>query len=105
MLKNHLSGVAFFKVTNIPNTSDRTCPCGTWISHWENFSGTEGEMCSAVGCVERNVLGAHVRKVGAEDRNEYIIPFCDSHNKRNDEILVRNATVFISANKNLTCET
>ena len=35
------------KVKNLNGTSQRTCKCGSWLKHWEKFSGRSAELVSA----------------------------------------------------------
>ncbi len=91
------------KVKNINGTSDNVCKCGSWIKHWENFSGKTRSYCSAYGCTKKNDLfGAHVQKT-TSDMNWYIIPLCQDHNSAKGELEVSDSTIFVSANKSETC--
>lgn len=94
------------KVKNINGTSTATtpCKCGTWIKHWETFSGKYAICCSEVNCTTtRNLVGAHVQKT-TPDMSWYIIPLCDSHNKTKGELEISSSVVFVSANKSESCE-
>ncbi len=91
------------RVKNIPNTKDRTCHCDSWLSHWELFSEELADKCVAFGCSKDAALGAHVKKIG-KDNKEYIIPFCDRHNQLEDEeISLVKDVKFVSANIDQTC--
>ena len=39
------------RVKNIKGTSDNTCICGSWLTHWENFSNSHlRNCCSEKSC-------------------------------------------------------
>jgi hypothetical protein len=68
------------KIRNINGTSDNPkCPCGTWLKHWEKYTGIEFPACAEASCRENAEVGAHVQKLGS-DRSWYIIPLCKAHN-------------------------
>lgn len=91
-------------VKNINGTSDNNCKCGSWLKHWEKFSGETALYCSEYSCLTKtNLVGAHVQKTTA-DMSWYIIPFCSLHNQSKGELSVSDSTIFIPANKNETCE-
>lgn len=90
------------KVTNINGTSDNDCICGSWIQHWENFSGKSPFFCSEKSCTETKLVGAHVQKMTSDDW--FIIPLCKKHNNSKEDLEVVDSTVFVSANRSKTCE-
>lgn len=88
---------------NKNGTAERKCKCGSWKQHWLNFSGEKWpEKCSVWGCNNTATLGAHVYSV-ASSTAEYIIPACDSCNKRSDEFQLSSFTKKVSANQSKTC--
>jgi hypothetical protein len=91
------------KVKNLNGTSDKSCICGNWISHWVNYAQHNGVlMCSVIDCISNDdVVGAHVKKMNT-DLKHYIIPLCQSHNKSNSILEVGNVR-FVSANTSETC--
>ena len=90
------------KVKNINGTTDNTCKCGSWLKHWEKFSGKTPNYCSEKNCTQKDLVGAHVQKT-TSDMNWYIIPLCKAHNATMGELEIVDSTVFVSANKNETC--
>lgn len=93
------------KVKNINGTSNNTCKCGSWLKHWEKFSGQTAGLCSEVSCRNSASLGAHVQKSDSSDNKWYIIPLCSSHNAmKYQEISIMDSTILVSANKSETCE-
>lgn len=95
------------KLRNIKGTSENDCSCGSWIAHWEKFSGEKApSTCPAIGCKNTGTEGAHVRKGGGStDQDWYIYPLCRSHNKKTDqELEVSDAYQLVSANKAKTCD-
>lgn len=74
------------KVKNIVGTSDKKCKCGDWLKHWENKSSKPlPPSCREITCSEKELVGAHVKKVNSTDNNHYIVPLCQSHNKSDKE--------------------
>lgn len=94
------------KIRNINGTSQTRCSCGSWLKHWENFSGqTRPLYCPAEGCLRTDLEGAHVQKGGrSTDQKWYIYPLCKEHNKYKGELEVSDAFRLVSANKSETCE-
>ena len=93
------------KVKNINGTSTRTCKCGSWLQHWENFSGQSlPRYCPEVGCIEKPAVGAHVQKDSATDRSWYIVPLCKTHNaKTRESLYISDSIELVSANVSETC--
>lgn len=89
-------------VKNINGTSDNICKCGSWLKHWEIFSGRKAVYCAENTCTKTVLLGAHVQKAGSSDDKWYIVPLCSMHNTSTSEIEVN--TILVSANRNETCE-
>ena len=93
------------KVLNVKGSGERKCKCKSWINHWENHTNKpRPERCSAKGCFDTDIVGAHVRYSDKNKPNHHhIIPLCRSHNNSVVEIDVLENTVFISANVYNTC--
>ena len=93
------------KIRNINGTSQNTCKCGSWLKHWEKFSGQKATYCPASTCTKKDLVGAHVQKGGgSKDQNWYIYPLCGIHNKHKGELEVSDSYKLVSANKKETCE-
>ncbi len=92
------------KVKNINGTSQNNCKCGSWLKHWEKFSGRKAYSCSAEGCYGIEIVGAHVQKDSLYDSNWYIVPFCYSHNRSVNKVELKIGVELVSANKEETCE-
>jgi hypothetical protein len=92
------------KIKNINGTSDTICKCGSWLNHWEKFSGqTIPTYCSETRCTNKDLVGAHVQKAYSTDNQWYIIPLCKSHNNSSGELEIVDSVKFVSANKSETC--
>ncbi|EGR5566937.1 hypothetical protein CES77_17880 [Vibrio cholerae] len=91
------------KVRNINGTSDNKCECTSWLAHWEKFSGKKAGTCVEKTCTENAVVGAHVQKDSSTDKSWYIIPLCQSHNKKADEMELYGSPTLVSANVSQTC--
>lgn len=76
------------KVKNLNGTSDRECSCDSWTAHWENWTGKTATTCANTACDEFAEVGAHVKKVGADDDATYIVPLCKACNQLEDEFSV-----------------
>jgi len=94
------------KIQNINGTSDTKCKCGSWLKHWENFSGqTIPSYCPVSGCLNTDLVGAHVQKGGgSKDQKWYIYPLCAAHNQHRGELEVSDLYRLVYANKQETCE-
>lgn len=95
------------KITNVKGTAGLTCSCGSWLDHWKNFSGQPVSYCSEIKCLNKQLVGAHVRKaglLGAVDPSVYIVPLCDTHNQTEGEIEISDATALVSADPSKTCQ-
>ena len=92
------------KIENINGTSQTTCKCGSWLKHWENFSGQSTSFCPVSSCLHKDLVGAHVQKSGSTDRKWYIYPLCSAHNKTTGVLEVPDYYKLVSANKSETCE-
>jgi hypothetical protein len=93
------------KIKNIKGTSVLTCPCGSWLKHWENFSNQSINSCPVNDCSETDLVGAHVQEGGdSTDDAWYICPLCSAHNKDPEELEVSPSCKLVPANKSDTCE-
>jgi hypothetical protein len=94
------------KIRNINGTSHTHCVCGSWLAHWENFSGqTKPFYCPAIRCINTDIVGAHVQKGGqSTDQKWYIYPLCTDHNNHSGELEVSDSYNLVSANKKETCQ-
>jgi hypothetical protein len=92
------------KIKNINGTSQTTCVCGSWLKHWEKFSGQTTIFCGAIGCMRKDLVGAHVQKANSSDNKWYIYPLCSGHNQATGELEVSDKHKLVSANKKETCE-
>ena len=90
------------RVKNINSTSDNLCKCGSWLKHWENFSGHSlTSYCSEKSCMKKPEVGAHVQK---DNSSWYIIPLCKVHNaKHGESIDILDGTALVPANVAETC--
>jgi len=76
------------RAKNINGASDSsTCPCGSWIRHWENYSGISRWLCAVSGCEEKATEGAHVQLKDAGGNHRYIVPMCKTHNGKHGQEL------------------
>jgi len=97
------------KIKNINGTSQTTCACGSWLKHWEKFSGQSvPKYCPVItnhpGCTKKDLAGAHVRKYASSDEKWYIYPLCNAHNQSTGVLEVSDSYKLVSANKKETCE-
>lgn len=88
----------------IEKPSDKTCLCGSWLNHWNAFSNQPmAALCPVLMCVEKNEVGAHVQKEGA-DKNLYILPLCQRHAAQAGEIITVNDYLpLVTTNVSETC--
>ncbi|MDR2580035.1 MAG: hypothetical protein LBC85_03465 [Fibromonadaceae bacterium] len=93
---------------NKSGTGSRTCSCGSWQAHWENFSKRRRsfalQKCSVLGCSKPAEHGAHIFR--AEDgMTEWIAPLCAECNSHSntEAFPLKIGTALVSANKKETC--
>ena len=92
------------KLKNINGTSDNLCSCGSWLNHWQKFSGQSlPAYCPEKDCIETNLVGAHVQKAFSVEDKWYIIPLCKTHNKSSQTIEVLDSINLVPANRSETC--
>jgi hypothetical protein len=92
------------KVNNINGTSGKTCSCDSWLDHWEKFSGQSLSFCVVENCNQKDLVGAHIQKDNANDRNWYIIPLCKAHNgETGGSLAIGDYVNLVSANTSETC--
>lgn len=90
---------------NKKGTSVRSCNCSSWKKHWLNYSGKSWpNKCSVEGCDNSATLGAHIFNSISEEKDEYIVPACDSCNKLESKFSLKGGVTLVSANKQKTCE-
>ena len=92
------------KVKTVSGSADKSCNCGSWLEHWENFCGNKAILCSAILCLERQLVGAHVKKVYLTENARYIIPLCQQHNQSENMIEISGNYILVSADPKETCE-
>ena len=69
--------------SNAIDTSNKSCPCGSWKDHWLKHSGEPWpSTCSVVDCSSKPELGAHVENSGVSGHR--ITPTCSECNQRTD---------------------
>ena len=70
------------EVKNLKGYTKISCSCGSYICHWENYSGKKATSCSKLGCSEtKGLVGAHVLKCHENSSNlQYLVPLCGEHN-------------------------
>jgi hypothetical protein len=83
--------------------SQETCSCGSWLKHWEKFSGQSTLYCQVIGCLNRDIGGAHVQLAGDDDNSWYIYPLCKTHSKSSSELEVNDTFALVPADPKLTC--
>jgi hypothetical protein len=75
------------EVTNVLGTSCAGKPeAGSFIKHWEKYSGSSRSKCVAQGCPNDAKEGGHVKIAGGPltslmKADWWIIPVCKAHNK------------------------
>jgi hypothetical protein len=89
-------------VKNKTGTGNLKCNCDSWLEHWERFSRQKAHYCSVASCWKNNIVGAHVIQVYSTDKDTYVVPLCEEHNKSTEELNV-GTTILISSNVSKTC--
>ncbi len=72
------------RVKNLNGTSGKTCSCGSWTDHWDNYGGAVNwpQWCAVKDCKNDPEVGAHVKMVGVGDHKHYIVLMCRAHNNQ-----------------------
>jgi len=91
------------RIKNINGTKDNICNCGSWLDHWEKFSGQPLSYCAVSGCNNLAEVGAHVQIDNPYNNNWYIVPLCQEHNKSKMILVISDSIVPVSANVSETC--
>lgn len=91
------------RIQNIVGPAERVCACGSWLRHWEKFSGQTTTFCAVGSCLNTDIVGAHVKVAGRGDTT-YICPLCREHNGTSGVLLIPDTYPLVPANKALTCE-
>jgi hypothetical protein len=93
------------KVININGTSQQTCNCGSWLAHWERYSGQSLPVyCPERWCTGKPEVGAHVQKDSPRNHVWYIVPLCSKHNALSGKCLdLVDSIKLASANVAATC--
>lgn len=90
------------KIRNINGTSDNQCKCGTWLKHWEKYSGQElPSYCPVRDCLSTDLVGAHVQKVNGDEW--YIAILCRGHNQSKGELEIGDYHDLALASQVETC--
>ena len=92
-------------VRNVNGTSEGTCACGSWLTHWAKFGGqTIPNWCPEVNCVSKTEVGAHVQSADPADEGWYVIPLCRAHSVQTGENLnISEGIRLVSADVGKTC--
>lgn len=92
------------QVRNLNGTAAATCRCGSWLSHWQLYSGQPLGLCAAVECGNVPTVGGHVQKYALLDMSWYVVPLCSTCNARRGQRLdVSDDVVLVPANVAETC--
>jgi hypothetical protein len=75
------------RVKNLDGAQLNKCSTGSWLAHWERFSGQNAFMCFANDCIKRPSVGGLVQKESPIDKDWYVIPLCSDCNKKKGQDL------------------
>lgn len=87
-----------YKVKNLSGTGGRIPNSySSWLAYWKAKTKRKATKCNHIDCNEKNnLVGAHVKQVGAGDDSWYIVPLCQSCNKRTDVFYVSGPLVAVN---------
>lgn len=91
------------KLKNIVGTAQRSCSCSSWLRHWERHSGQKTEYCQVLGCVSRDVVGAHVQLADGWNTTWYIYPLCKACNQSRGDLEVSDNYALVEASTRRNC--
>ena len=88
-------------VKNVNGSGRYSAPSGysSWLEYWEANAGREVTFCGAHGCLDTDLVGAHVQKAYSNDTTWYIVPLCRSCNQRTDTFEVVYPLVPVPSNR------
>jgi hypothetical protein len=91
-------------VRNVDDTSELTCPCGSWTAHY-NSELTPAVVCQALGCANTDIEGCHVEITKPKHEGVWIAMLCHGHNMVSSSVSIPlNAGVrLVSADPDETC--
>jgi len=89
------------QIKNINGIKNKKCKCGSWIKHWEKYSGHTATYCATENCFNQRFGGIHVQKTDSEDSQWYIVPLCSTHAANAEELKV--SAPLVDANIEKTC--
>ena len=96
------------RIKNANGTAGRLCSCGSWLGHWEKYSGEKSGKCAVDKCENDADVGAHITRPQANNSDykthQYIVPMCSFHNGAHGETFDSKEGVrFVRANVQGTC--
>lgn len=89
------------QIKNINGIKNKKCKCGSWLKHWEKFSGYKATYCATENCFNQRLSGIHIQKSDSEDSHWYIVPLCRTHAANADELKV--SAPLVEADKTEAC--
>jgi len=92
------------RVINVGDKSECACKCGSWLRHWERFTRLDKpSYCPINHCMERGLVGAHVKKAESSDDQQYVVPLCREHSKATGILTLPDWCDLAPANVEKTC--
>jgi hypothetical protein len=93
------------KVKNINNTDIELCECGSWLTHWRNFSRQPlPTICPETRCLTKPSVGTLIQIDNATDDKWYIVPLCKAHNaKKGESLTISDLVHLVPAEVSETC--
>jgi hypothetical protein len=89
-------------VTVPVGTKALSCKCRNDLEHWERFTSRVADSCAVIGCLEKDLVGAWVKKTEGADQLSYVAPLCSEHCKETGELPV-NGGMLVTARKHGKC--
>ena|SRR5579862_7515132 len=81
-----------------------SCACGSWLEHWKRFSGQNISFCPVNSCLNKDLVGAFVRRSDASDDKWYVFPLCEAHSKSEGVLMVSKSYHLVPADPAQTCQ-
>jgi hypothetical protein len=95
--------MATIKIVTDPEK--KLCRCGTWLDHWNKFSGLKVRICGIKECPGFDLMGVKVQKADSEDDKIYIIPVCSAHADSKEILETYDSITLVSSDIKTTCGT
>lgn len=81
------------------NSELNECSNGSWLQHWEKFSGRNASYCADCNCLySENLVGAIVT-LRTHRSDHFVVPLCPYHYSETGSIQICDSSVLVLAKR------